>query len=322
MRTLFEVLTGLAAAFALAAAAPAAAQPYPSKPIRLVVPFAAGSATDSVSRILAQDLSQRLGQNVVVENRPGANGQLAAAIVAKSAPDGSTLLMGSNTTHAANPHLYKALPYDPILDFEPIVRVGTLPFMLVVTASLPVDSTAQLIAYAKSHPGALAYAAANSASLVSAEIINVTAGTDLLRVAYKSSPEAILDLTAGRVQVMVADFVTAMPQVRAGKIKVLAVANAKRSSLLPYVAPIADTLKGFDVTSWPGLFAPAGTPQPVLARLGDETLAILGRPEIRQRLAALGFEVDPLGREQFGLYLREQLAYWGRLVRAARIEPE
>jgi tripartite-type tricarboxylate transporter receptor subunit TctC len=299
-----------------------AAQPYPSKPIKLVVPFAAGSATDSVGRILAQELSQRLGQNVLVENRPGANGQLAAAFVAKSAPDGYTLFMGSNTTNAANPHLYRTLPYDPILDFEPIVRVGTLPFMLVVTASLPVDSTAQLIAYAKAHPRALAYAGANSTSLVGAEIINVSAGTDMLRVPYKSSPEAILDLTAGRVQVMVADFVTAMPQVKAGKLKVLAVANAKRSSLLPDVPPIADTIKGFDLTSWPGLFAPAGTPQPILGRLADETLVILGRPEIRQRLAALGFEVDPLGREQFGLYVREQLAYWGKLVRAARIEPE
>ena len=299
-----------------------AAQPYPSKPIKLVVPFAAGSATDSVGRILAQELSQRLGQNVLVENRPGANGQLAAAFVAKSAPDGYTLFMATNTTNAANPHLYRTLPYDPIRDFEPIVRVGTLPFMLVVTASLPVDSTAQLIAYAKSHPGALAYAAANSTSLVGAETINVSAGTDLLRVPYKSSPEAILDLTAGRLQVMVADFVTAMPQVKAGKLKVLAVATAKRSSLLPDVPPIADTIKGFDLTSWHGLFAPAGTPQPILGRIAGETLAILARPEIRQRLAALGFEVDPLGREQFGLYVREQLAYWGKLVRAARIEPE
>lgn len=312
----------LAAAFLLLGVDASAAEPYPSKPIRVVVPFAAGSATDSVARILGQELAQRLGQNVVVENRPGANGQLAAAFVAKSAPDGYTLLMGSNTTHAANPHLYRTLPYDPIRDFEPIARIGTLPFMLVVTASLPVDSTAQLIAYAKSHPGALAYATANSTSLVGAETINVTAGTDLLRVPYKSSPEAILDLTAGRVQVMVADFVTATPQVKAGKLKVLAVVTAKRSSLLPGVPPIADTLKGFHLTSWPGLFAPAGTPQPIVARLASETLVIVARPEIQQRLAVLGFEVDPLGPEQFALYVREQIAYWGKLVRAARIEPE
>jgi tripartite-type tricarboxylate transporter receptor subunit TctC len=316
------LLYALPAALALLGLDLRAAEPYPSKPIRLVVPFAAGSATDSVGRILAQELSQRLGRNVLVENRPGANGQLAAAFVAKSAPDGYTLFMTTNTTHAANPHLYRTLPYDPIRDFEPIARNGTLPFMLVVTASLPVDSTAQLIAYAKTHPGALAYAAANSTSLVCAETINASAGTDLLRVSYKSSPEAILDLTAGRLQVMVADFATAIPHVRAGKLKVLAVTTAKRSSLLPEVPPIADTIKGFDLTSWNGLFAPAGTPRPILVRVAGETLAILARPEIRQRLAELGFEVDPLGPEQFGLYVREQAAYWGKLVRAARIEPE
>jgi tripartite-type tricarboxylate transporter receptor subunit TctC len=322
LRALPQALTGLIAAIALVAAAPGATQSYPSKPIKLVVPFAAGSATDSVGRILAQELSQRLGQNVLVENRPGANGQLAAAFVAKSAPDGYTLFMATNTTQAANPHLYRTLPYDPIRDFEPIARNGLLPFMLVVTASLPVTSPAQLIAYAKSHPGALVYAATNSTSLVGAETINVAGGTDLVRVPYKSSPEAMLDLTAGRLQVMVADFITAIPQVKAGKIKVLAVTTAHRSTLLPEVPALADTIKGFDLTAWNGLLAPAGTPQPILARMSNETLAILARPEIKQRLATLGFEVDPLGREQFGLYLREQVAYWGKLVRAARIEPE
>jgi tripartite-type tricarboxylate transporter receptor subunit TctC len=299
-----------------------AAEPYPSKPIRLVVPFAAGSATDSVGRLLAQELAQRLGQNVLVENRPGANGQLAAAFVAKSAPDGYTLFMTTNTTHSANPHLYRTLPYDPVHDFEPIVRNGTLPFMLVVTAGLPVTSTAQLVAYARSHPGTLAYAAANSTSLVGAQTINVLAGIDLLRVSYKSSPDAMLDLTAGRLQVMVADFVTAMPHVKAGKLTVLGVTTARRSALLPQVPPIADTLKGFDVTSWNGLFAPAGTPPPILARVSGEMLAIVGRPQVRDRLAALGFEVDPLGPEAFERYVREQAAYWGKLVRAARIEPE
>ncbi len=317
-----SLLYALAAALMLLGTDLRAAEPYPAKPIRLVVPFAAGSATDSVGRILAQELSQRLGQNVLVENRPGANGQLAATFVAKSAPDGYTLFMTTNTSHAANPHLYKTLPYDPVRDFEPIARVGTLPFMLVVTAGLPVETTAQLIAYAKAHPGTLAYAAANSTSLVGAETINVIAGTDLLRVSYKSSPEAILDLTAGRLQVMVADFVTAIPHVKAGKLKVLGVTTARRSSLLPEVPPIADTLKGFDLTSWNGLFAPAGTPQPVVARVARETLAILSRPDLRKRLAAIGFEVDPLGPEPFGRYVRDQVAYWGKLVHAARIEPE
>lgn len=309
-------------AFALVGSDLPAAEPYPSRPIRLVVPFAAGSGTDAVGRFMAQELSKRLGQNVLVENRPGANGQLAAAFVAKSKPDGYTLLMTTNTTHAANPHLYRTLPYDPVHDFAPIARNGTLPFVLVVPAGLPVTSTAELVTYAKSHRGALAYAAANSTSLVGAETINVLAGIDLLRVSYKASPEAMLDLIAGRLQVMVADLVTASPHVKSGKLRVLGVTSARPSGLLPRVPPIADTLKGFDLIAWNGMFAPAGTPPPVLARLSTETLAILAQPQVRQGLAALGFEVDPLGPGQFESYVREQALYWGKLVRAAQIEPE
>ena len=315
-------LAAIGLALALLAQQYAAAEVYPARPIRLVVPFAAGSATDSVARILGQELSQRLGQNVVVENRPGANGQLAAAFVAKAAADGYTLFMTTNTTHSANPHLYRTLPYDPVKDFEPVVRTGTLPFMLVVTNSLPVDSTAQLIKYAKAHPGTLAYGTANSASLVGAETINAMAGIDLLRVSYKSNPEAITDLVAGRLQVMVADFIGAIPHVKAGRLKLLAVTTAKRSTLLPHAPPIADTLSGYDLTSWNGIFAPAGTPKEIVARLAGEMLAVLARRQVRQRLAAIGFEVDPMGPEPLAAYVREQIAYWGKLVRQAGIELE
>jgi tripartite-type tricarboxylate transporter receptor subunit TctC len=223
------------------AAAALAAEPYPTKPIRLIVPFAPGSATDSVARILAQELSQRLGQNVIVDDKPGANGQIAAVAVARSAPDGYTLFMTTNTTQAANLHLYKSLPYDPLKDFEPVARTGTLPFMLVVTPALPAKSTAELMAYARANPGKLTYAAASSTSLVGAETINVIGKVDLTRVNYKSSPQAMLDLVTGRVQVMVADFATAMPHVKAGKLRALAVTTAKRSALLPDVPPMADT---------------------------------------------------------------------------------
>jgi tripartite-type tricarboxylate transporter receptor subunit TctC len=309
---------------ALAAIVPAgqAQEGYPSKPIRLVVPFAPGSATDSAARIVAQELSQRLGQNVIVDDRPGGNGQIAAQHAARSAPDGYTLLMTSNTTHSANPHLYKTLPYDPMRDFEPVARMGTLPFMLLVTPSLPVTSTAELIAYARANRGKLTYATANSTSLVSAETLNTIAKVDLTRVSYKSSPQALLDLIAGRVQVGFSDFATAMPHVQAGKLRVLAVTTARRSALLPDVPPLADTVKGFDVTSWNGVFVPAGTPRPIVARLAAEMLAVLARPEVRQKLATLGYEVDPLGPEPFAQYVREQLAYWGKLVRDAGIQPE
>jgi tripartite-type tricarboxylate transporter receptor subunit TctC len=299
-----------------------AQEAWPGKPLRLVAPFAPGSATDSAARIVAQELSQRLNQNVVVDDRPGGNGQIAAQHVARSAPDGYTLIMTSNTTHSANPHLYKTLPYDPIKDFDPVVRTGTLPFMLLVTPALPVGSAAELIAYARANPGKLTYATANSASLISAETLNFAARLDLARVSYKSSPQALLDLIARRVQVGFSDFATAMPHVQAGKLRVLAVTTARRSALLPDVPPLADTLKGFDVTSWNGIFVPAGTPRPIRTRLATELLAVLARPEVRHKLATLGYEIDPLGPEAFGQYVREQLAYWGKLVRDAGIQPE
>lgn len=301
---------------------PVSAEVYPSKPIKLVIAFAAGSATDSAGRLLAQELARRLGQNVIVENRAGANGQIAAVLVARSAADGHTLFMTTNSTHGANPHLYKKLAYDPIKDFAPIVRIGTLPFMLVVNPELPANNTAEFIAYARAHRGGLSYGTASTASLVGAETINHLAGLDLVRVGYSSSPQAILDLVAGRLQVMVADFTTAMPQVKAGKLRVLAVTTAKPTTLLPDVPPIAQTLAGFDITSWNGIFAPAGTPRGVVARLEREILDILSRPEIRERFAAIGFEIDPMNTVEFGRYVREQIAYWGKLVRDAEIPPE
>ncbi len=298
------------------------AEAYPSKPVKLVIAFAAGSATDGAGRILAQELSQRLGQNVIVENRAGANGQIAAVFVARSAADGYTLFMTTNSTHGANPHLYKKLAYDPIKDFEPIARIGTLPFMLVINPELPANNTAEFIAYAKAHPGGLSYGTASTASLVGAETINHLAGLDLVRVGYSSSPQAILDLVAGRLQVMVADFTTAMPHVKAGKLRVLAVTTAKHTTLLPEVPPIAETLAGFDLTSWNGIFAPAGTPKGIIARLEREILDILSRAAISKKFASIGFEIDPMNASEFSRYVREQIAYWGRLVHDAGIPPE
>ena len=312
-------------AFALLLSTPslqALAENYPSRSIRLVIPFAAGSATDAAGRVLAQALSQRLGQSVIVDNRAGANGQIGAMLVSQSPADGYTLFMTTNSTHSANPHLYKSLPYDPIKDFAPIARVGSLAFMLVVNPELPVANTRDFLAYAVAHPGELSYGTASTASLIGAETINVMAHTDLVGVSYKASPQAILDLVAGRLQVMVADFTTAMPQVRSGKLKVLAVTTARRSALLPGVPSMAETLKGFDMTSWNGLFAPAATPQPILARLERETLASLGQADVRERFTAIGFEIEPQDSVAFRRFVGEQLDAWGKLIRAAKIQPE
>jgi len=297
-----------------------AQQAWPAKPIRLIVPFAPGSGTDSAGRVLAQELSQRLGQQVIVENRAGAFGQIAAELVARSPADGYTLFMTTNTTHGANPHLFSNLPYDPIRDFVPIARLGTLPFMLVVTPSLPVKTTAELLALARKQPDALSYAHASSTSLVAMETIKRLGKVSVAGVQYKASPQALVDLMAGRVQVMVADFATAMPQVRAGKLRVLGVTTARPSKLLPGVPPIAQALPGFDTTSWNGVFAPAKTPPAVVSRLELEMLAALARPEIERKLEGIGFEVDPLDSAAFARYVNEQIEHWGRMIRAAGIE--
>lgn len=317
-------LSALFLACLVAAASPAApaAENWPAKPIRLIIPFAAGSATDAAGRLFAQQLGSQLGQPVVVENKAGANGQIAAIAVAGSAPDGYTLFMTTNSTHSANPHLVKQLGYDPVKDFAPVARVGLLPFMLVVNPDLPVKTTAGFLAYARAHPGELSYGTASTASMIGAETLNVMARLDLVRVGYKSSPQAISDLVAGRLQVMVADFTTAMPHAKAGKLRVLAVTTANRSALLPDVPAIGETLAGFDMTSWNGIFAPAGTSPAILAHLEKDTLRILADAATQAKFAAIGFEVSSMNTQQFDRYVRGEIAHWGKLVRAANIQPE
>lgn len=319
---MIRILLALSLLFLVALPTASAADAWPSKPIRLVVPFAAGSATDSAGRILGQALGESLGQNVIVDNRAGANGQVAAIAVKASPADGYTLFMATNSSHSANPHLYKSLPYDPIKDFVPVARVGMINFMLVVHPDVPAANTKDFIAYALANPGKLSYATASTASLVGAETINAMAHTDLVGVTYKASPQAMLDLVASRLQLMVADFATAMPYVRSGKLKVLGVTTAKRSTLLPNVPPIGDALKGYDINSWNGLFVPAGTPQSIVATLERATLAVLARRDIREKFAAVGYDVEPMAAAPFTAYVKEQLDTWGRLIRAARIQPE
>ncbi|WP_066737274.1 tripartite tricarboxylate transporter substrate binding protein [Cupriavidus sp. D384] len=320
-RTLAAALLALpAAALPLAAQA---ADNYPSRPIRLVVPFAAGSGTDAVARITAKELGDALGQNVVVDNRPGANGAIAAELVAQAAPDGYTLFMTTNTTHSANPSLMKKLPYDPIKDFTPVARMGNLPFMLVINPKLPVKTVGELIAYAKAHPG-MSYASGNSTGIVSGATLGRMANIDLLHVPYKSTPPAMTDVIAGQVPMMFVDVAAGIANVKAGKMRALAVTTAQRSRLLPDLPPIADTpeLKGFDITSWNGVFAPAKTPQPIVDRLNRELSKIASSKEVAPKFEALGFEAFGQTPQQFTAFVGSELVKWNKLVKDAGIQPE
>ena len=299
------------------------ADTYPSAPITLVVPFASGSGTDAVARAVGQKLSERLKQPVVVDNRAGANAQIAAGIVAKAKPDGYTLFMTTNTSHSANPWLVKNLKYDPIKDFTPIARVGELPFALAVHPGVPAKTMAELIAYAKANPGKISYATPNSTSLVASETLKDMAKVDIVGVPYKSSPQALTDLMGGQVQLYVVDLGSGMATLKTDRVRTLGFTAAKGSRLLPGVPPIAKALPGFDITSWNGIFAPAGTPAAVVNTLNTELQAVLADPAVHRQLEQIGFEVWPTKTPQeFSRYVSDQLALWGKLIQKAGIEPQ
>ena len=311
-----------AVALALAASLPAA-QAQNTQPLTLVVPFAAGSGTDAVARTVGQKLAEKLGQTVVIDNKPGANAQVAAQYVAKAKPDGLTLFMTTNTSHSANPALYKELRYDPIKDFTPIARVGELPFALAVHPSVPAKTLAEFIAYAKAHPGKLSYATPNSTSLVAMETIKRIAGIDIAQIPYKSSPQAMTDLVGGQVQVYVADLGSGMAMLKTDKIRTLAITTARESQILPGVPPVGATVKGFDLTSWNGIFGPAGLPKPAVDRVNAALQQVLAEPDTQDKLRQLGFEVWPSKTpEEFTQYVADQLAHWGQLIRQAGVKPE
>ena len=312
----------LAAALAFSATA-TLAQAYPDKPVTLVVPFAAGSGTDSVARAVASGLAARLKQPVIVDNKPGASAQVAAQYVAKAKPDGYTLFMTTNTSHSANPALYKSLKYDPIKDFTPVARVGELPFALAVNPSVPAKTLAELLDYARANPGKLSYATPNSTSLVAMESIKHIAKIDVLGVPYKSSPQAMTDLVGGQVQIYVADLGSGMGMLKTDKVRALGVTTAQPTPMLPGVPPIGQTVKGFDLTSWNGIFGPAGLPQPMVQRLNTELQAVLADKDLQDKLAQIGFQVwASKTPEEFTQYVAGQLTHWRTLIQQAGIQPE
>jgi tripartite-type tricarboxylate transporter receptor subunit TctC len=299
------------------------AQTYPSRPISLVVSFAAGSGTDSVARIVGQKLSERLKQPVVVENKAGANGQIAAEYVKNAKPDGYTLWMTTNTTQSANPSLYKELRYDPLKDFTPIVLTGELPFALVVNNDLPAKNMKEFLAYARANPGKISYATPNSTSLVGSETLKIAAKLEIVGIPYKASPQALTDTISGQVQMYIVDFGSGLTQMKGGKVRVLGVTPARGSKILPDVPPIGKEVPGFDLTSWNGILGPAGLPKEIVDRINTEVLAILAEKDVQDKLALTGFEVNPSkSPAEFQKYQSEQLAHWTRMIKAAGIKPE
>jgi tripartite-type tricarboxylate transporter receptor subunit TctC len=320
MRGLFTVLMVFGAVLSTPAAN---ADTYPTKPITIVVPFGPGSGTDTVTRVIAQPLGIALKQSIIVENKPGANGTIAATQVARSAPDGYTLLMSTNSPHSAAPSLNKNLAYSPVKDFAPLTRVGSYTFLLLVHPAVPATSVGELIAHAHANPGKLTYASGNTSGIVAAETLKHSAKINVLHIPYKTVPPALNDLLAGRVTMMFADLTPGLPHVKAGTLRALAASRLQRSTLVPDVPSMHEAgVTNFDMDSWAGLFAPANTPPDVIARLNSELRKIIDSPEIKGRLANLGFEAFSSSPDELAKFVTIQLEKWTKMIKDAGIEPE
>jgi tripartite-type tricarboxylate transporter receptor subunit TctC len=315
MRRLFS----LALALALALALPAAAQaqtPWPTKPIKILVGYAAGGSTDVTARIIAQALSERLGQPVIVENRPGAAGNIAAEAAAKADPDGYTLNMSTSSTFATNPSLYKSLPFNVQTDFEPVALTAFIPNLLVVNPSVPANNVAELIAYLKANPDKVNFGSSGNGSSqhISAELFNALAGVKMAHISYRGGAPAVTDLLSGQIQVVFAPLVEVLQHVRAEKLRALGITTAKRSSQLPEVPTIAESLPGYEVRLWNGLLAPAKTPPDIIDRINRATIDALRSNEVKAKLAEQGSE--PVGNSpaEFKAFIEAELVKWKKLV--------
>jgi tripartite-type tricarboxylate transporter receptor subunit TctC len=315
-------MRALALLVAVLLAAPAAAE-FPSKPIRVLVPFGAGSSTDIVMRILAQPLGLSLGQPVVVENKPGADGAIAAAEVARAPADGHTLVLGTNSPFSAVPHLRKSAPYDALADFTPITLVGNYTFFVVVHPSVPARTLQELVAFARANPGKLNYGTGNTSSIVLTATFATLANIDLVHVPYKSEPPAVTDLLSGTIQIMIASYAPAAPHLREGKLRALVTTLPKRSPLAPEVPSIVEAgLPKFPIESWAGMFGPAKMPKDVTERLNRELNVLLQRADVRENLLKQAFEPRGASTGEFAAYVREQFHVWGKAIRDAGIQPE
>ncbi|MGH8616059.1 MAG: Bug family tripartite tricarboxylate transporter substrate binding protein [Burkholderiales bacterium] len=314
----------LHAAFTTAAVSlsfPVAAQTYPTKSIRLVVPWPAGGVTDVVARIVGERLSQGLGQSIIIDNKAGATGFIGTEFVAKATPDGYTLLLITASTHAISPNLFKKVPYDPIKDFETISQLTTAPTILVTYAAFPAGSVAELVKLAKAKPGALNYASFGNGSSahLAAELFKQATGTDFVHIPYKGAAPAIADLMGGQVTIFFDSIPSALPHVRSGKLKGLAVTGRTRTTAAPDIPTVAETYPGFEVTVWQGFGAPAGTPRAVINRLNAELVKVMTMPDVRERLVNLG--ADPLSTtpQEFAAHIAREKDKWASVVKTSGI---
>jgi tripartite-type tricarboxylate transporter receptor subunit TctC len=312
-------------AFAVAVAGHAAAQDsYPSKPVKIVIGFGPGSGTDLIARMIAEEFQKTFNQPFIVENKPGAAAQIAANQVKAAAPDGYTLLLTSNSSHSVNPHIYKKLAYDPIADFTPIGGIGFFPFILAVDAKIPVKTPQEFVTWARANKGNVFYAYGTPTVQIPAEAINKLEKLEATGVPYKSSPDAMTDVIGGRAQFMVVDLASSQPQVKAGRLRALAVTSSKRTSLAPDLPTVEETLgiKDFDLAAWTGLFGPANLPKDIVDKLSAAMQKILNRPDVRERMLANYIEPTPSDPATFRTMVRKQLDVWGGKVKDAGIQPE
>jgi tripartite-type tricarboxylate transporter receptor subunit TctC len=312
----------LAAAVAALFGAELHADDYPSRPITIVNVFGPGSGSDTVSRIIADKLGPALGQTIIVEDRPGADGALAALYVHHQPADGYTLLMATNSPLSADPFIHKNLNYDPIKDFVPITRVGSFTLMLVVNSKLPIHSVKELVEYAKAHPGELSFASGNTAGIVGGYTLAKWGEINMLHVPYKTTGPALQDIIAGRVSMMFADFTTATQHVEAGTVRPLAISRIARSLLHPDLPTMDEAgVKGFNLDAWAGLVAPAGTPPPIVTKLNGALRKVIDSPDVQAKFKNVGFEGFSSTPEQLGSFIEAQLRVWGKMAKDADIQP-
>ena len=311
-------------ATALLVSTAALAQAYPDKPIKAVVPFAAGSATDQIGRAFAQKMQEALGQPIVIDNKPGVNGMLGADAVAKSAPDGYTLLIGTNSTNAALKSLMKQLPYDQDKAFAPVAYMGSVPLIIAVHPDVPAKNLKELVGLAKAKPGSINFASASTSQLVSTEMFAGMAGIELTNVPYKSGPAAMTDLIGGVVQMFSADFAVMLPQVKAGKVRGLAVTSTKRSPAVPDIPTVNEALgiKDYELIAYFAMYVPAGTPADVIAKLNKAANAAANSKEVQDKFAGIGFAVEPGTPEDLAKRGVTETAKWAKAIRDAKIEPQ